>query len=1014
MATTLTSDAYLDGLTVSAGEAFTLNGATLTVRTDTRVHSTAPASMNGSLGSVTISPTLGGGYSIDGTRVRWMAYDTGTGTVPAIGTSITQGGVSGYLLGVWPDYTSAPTAVGAAMPASGYLKFREVTGGTYSAGALTGIGANATSADVTGWIEVVHRDSSQITVPRLSSNGFMVRGDWFYLGTTSGSRHQSFQVPTNGGGSNTNITGIEVETASGSGVYEPWIMLTVANGFTTAVIGTDARAKIARASGSGVFKIGGDGTNSIGYLPPSGCNVRIANVIGRSCVSGSDSTNGAPNNTLTSRPKIVTSSSGIVDIEYLYSNWYFSLGSAYSVKLKNVATEGAATISNAATTVTVDRLIVSQISTFTPTPGNYPLYLSSCTGTLTLSNLAIYRKDQATNARTINITSCANITMDSVRSYHPDSLSTRNSSSYTIYVSASFNITLTNLTLIGNSLQIISSNLVSASNVDYCDRIVSTTSASVTPVYAIRVLSSTNIVVDTVTLGLNGTIANQHPYLGMFNITNNLDNIRLRNFGTIASPIDCGSSDAMGYVVFDGAGNSNVKAKRMYTFGQRTGVISSDQSSTGFIAENVWGDTSTGTNLSTYTSLYKGIRQQPITGGTNGVYGVHFVDYLLTDTTGLLALYMNEPSSTTIAVATVTSGSPRFTGTGQISMPIIGDQVVWQMSYYAKAHTGFQNTSPSLSGVNTSTNFTYEYDLDINDGNGFSGTWKTLDGTNLSAETISPSDGFKMKYRVTCTASDPTNVVTSIRIDTDSTLAAQTANQYELDVGTFTIEGHVANTRVQVYNLDTNTEILNKYISTTDSASYEIGGAIAADGSNLRVRFCAKGYLPEELFVTWDLFQGTTVVPHPVVDDIYVSNGIDGATVTEFSLDGSSLIFDLDDPDGITTVQRGYAWFSYITTTAAGITRAYGAMTATDEVNYVINQDVLDFYFKNINASLPVNLIGGYIHKKDDSSLIDPDSYSFFINPGKAFIARIDATTLSEIKDNTDKSLTLNQFIGLK
>src|SRR5574343_1902371 len=151
---TITSNTYLDGgVARTANEAMAIgNGARLTVRTDTRVHANAPASFTGTLGNPTFTD-IGGELFIDATAVRWLAYDTGSGNVPAIGTSITQGGVSGYLLGVWATLSSGPTAVGAAMPASGFIKLREVTARPYATGALTGIGASATAADVAGWIE---------------------------------------------------------------------------------------------------------------------------------------------------------------------------------------------------------------------------------------------------------------------------------------------------------------------------------------------------------------------------------------------------------------------------------------------------------------------------------------------------------------------------------------------------------------------------------------------------------------------------------------------------------------------------------------------------------------------------------------------------------------------------------------------------------------------------------------------------------------------------------------------
>lgn len=257
---TITADTYLDdGTARTAGEAWNCNGGKLTIRTDSRWHANAPASMTGSLGATVISATLGGGILIDGRNVRWLPFDTGSGTVPAIGATITQGGVTGYLLGVWANLTSAPTAVGAAMPATGFIKFREVANGPFAAGALTGISASATGPDVTGWIEVVQDQSTTITVSRKGS-GHVTRGDWFYLANTTGAAAQVLQVPTNGGGAGTYCPGVWIETAAGSDVYEFWPELAgSANGWANIHLGQgvpDKRQKYVKGLGSGQMQIG--------------------------------------------------------------------------------------------------------------------------------------------------------------------------------------------------------------------------------------------------------------------------------------------------------------------------------------------------------------------------------------------------------------------------------------------------------------------------------------------------------------------------------------------------------------------------------------------------------------------------------------------------------------------------------------------------------------------------------------------------------------------------------------
>lgn len=256
---TITTATYLDGGTArTAGEAWTINsGGSLTVRTDHRVHANAPASNTGSLGSVTVSE---GGLIWDSTAVRWMPYNSGTGNVPAIGTTVSQGGVSGYLLGVWASKTTVATTVGSAMPTSGFIKFREVTGGTFTSGALTGIGASATGPDVQGWISLPFDAAANLTFPRLGYH--RARGGRFFLETTTGARGQVFQVPSEGSAVML-APGIMVETAPASDVYEFWPALNGStNGWTHIHVGnatgtTDARQKYVKAVAGGTMVMGG-------------------------------------------------------------------------------------------------------------------------------------------------------------------------------------------------------------------------------------------------------------------------------------------------------------------------------------------------------------------------------------------------------------------------------------------------------------------------------------------------------------------------------------------------------------------------------------------------------------------------------------------------------------------------------------------------------------------------------------------------------------------------------------
>ncbi len=259
MATISLPNTYLDGGTArTAGEAMTINGvgASLIVRTDTRVHANAPASFLGSLGSVTSTE---GDLYWDSTVVRIVPYITGTGNVPVIGTTVTQGGVSGYFLGAYASWAVQATAVGSAMPVSGWLKFRELTGGEFASGAFTGIGATATGASRQGWISIVHDAAANLTFPRLGKH--QARGGRFFLNDTTGVRGQTFQVPSEGSTAML-APGLMIETAPGSGVYEAWPALNgSANGWAHIHVGnatgtTDARQKYLKAVAGGVLTMG--------------------------------------------------------------------------------------------------------------------------------------------------------------------------------------------------------------------------------------------------------------------------------------------------------------------------------------------------------------------------------------------------------------------------------------------------------------------------------------------------------------------------------------------------------------------------------------------------------------------------------------------------------------------------------------------------------------------------------------------------------------------------------------
>ena len=74
-----------------------------------------------------------------------LEFNAGSGTVPTVGTVITQGAASGVLVRVVADSLST-IAPSSTMPAAGTILLKSITGGVFKSGALTGISAIVTRA----------------------------------------------------------------------------------------------------------------------------------------------------------------------------------------------------------------------------------------------------------------------------------------------------------------------------------------------------------------------------------------------------------------------------------------------------------------------------------------------------------------------------------------------------------------------------------------------------------------------------------------------------------------------------------------------------------------------------------------------------------------------------------------------------------------------------------------------------------------------------------------------------
>ena len=528
---TITTPVNIDSLASKAGgDIYNINGGVLTIDQDSRYG--LNQSTSASLGAMTLSATLGGTVEIDARFVRLIPYNTGTGNVPVSNTVISKGGASGLLIGVYSALNVAPTAAGAAMPASGYIKVKQWNSVAYSAGALTGISANATAADRAGWIELVGDETALITVNRL--NFFRMRGEWFEVGTTDGNNATSYQLPTNG--SNMYLGGVYVETAVSSGVYEFYpcagSMTALAANISTSAV----KGKVCWISTGGLLRFQNDGTNSTGgYLPVSGLNIRIPNIITQNCTAAARTVNALPNATLATRYEFSTAGGGALSFDKVNLNWYASFSQAYSLDMSNVTVATTISVAELVSPIAWTNVNVGQeasVSTFA-----FIMSLSFAGGSFTdcsftrysLANSAFY---------VINLSDMDGFTFNNINTR---SLSTvrGNASTGAMAATRVNNSQFNDCTLACGRTVLVTCVNVEFNNTGYYDSIGTTTTVTI-PQYMFDLASScSGIMIDGV--HFNGLYMSQ-PYAGILSIGSaGCTNINLRNLGTPGSPLDMGS-----------------------------------------------------------------------------------------------------------------------------------------------------------------------------------------------------------------------------------------------------------------------------------------------------------------------------------------------------------------------------------------------------------------------------------------------------------------------------------------
>lgn len=821
-------DSYTGGSVNATLDTYNIsNRSRLVIRTDTSVcpnHSVA----FGSLDIVTFSGT-GGTLHFDPTYVRVIAYTGGSGNSPAYGTTISQGGVSGVFLGAWTTWQTDAIVAGSAIGATGFIKLGGVTGGSFAAGALTGITATCSGQDVQGWIEVRGAETGTITVPRIGA--VTSTEAWFELGTTNGTRGQVIRCPTTA----TNAAvfpGVWIETAAGSGVYDRYASAGSQVALTTTR--TTSEMKVFKQTTAGIV-IGNDGSNGVYYLPPTGCKVRIPAVILTNCTRNASTGSGPrvlSNATIATRQEFITTGAGYFDLRGLVSMWYMNFSQAFYVKYKSCAIADAMILSEVSAPLDVDNCIVAP----TQAQLNFALQVTSCFGGGSIKNSNFWRFSLATSGSyTAVINYVTGVTFEN--NVHGSLTLRAHANTGTISSVQAKGCTFTALTLIGGRILALTAQNCSFNSTSYYDHTITTTTASTNPMSVVDFASgAANNVVDSVLLP-NAAVG---PYTALVNITACYETT-VRNIGTSYDAPLVMNASVTGVGVNCPGNNDGVKIKRMYLSNTRLGPYAFVNSDNNIVVENCSGDAADTTVMAGLNAIEKNVQITSATTGQVSVYGTHWKTRFTSQTAGFAEITCNEPTTSSASQCFISGGTPQYNSSGSVLLTKVGDQVTWEMPFFAVGYTAFSNTAPTITGTNVTYSSGARYgnhdiEFQVNTGSGY-GSWLALTAANLSAQAFTTSPGFKLKIRATCAVAAATNVITNMRVALTSTIASRLSGLYPLSVNTVTFTGLPVGCDVVVLSAGTTTVLTQTDENPSSTFVYSYEGTPTID-----VGFIKPGY----------------------------------------------------------------------------------------------------------------------------------------------------------------------------
>jgi hypothetical protein len=245
--------------------------------------------------------------------------------------------------------------------------------------------------------------------------------------------------------------------------------------------------------------------------------------------------------------------------------------------------------------------------------------------------------------------------------------------------------------------------------------------------------------------------------------------------------------------------------------------------------------------IASLNTIYKACGLTSAATGQVSVYGTHWGSRYISTTAGFVDLSCNEPTSSSAAQCSITGGAPQFNSNGSVLLTKAGDQVTWEMPFFAIGYTAFTNALTTATGTNvtwtsgsTWGNHTIEFAIDT--GAGY-GAWTALNAVNLNAQAINSTTGFRLKIRATTLTVNAGNILTRLSIPMTTTSVDQQTKLYPLSVNTVTFTGLPTGCDIVVLTAGTSTILAQADGHPLSSYGYQYEGTPTVD-----VGFIKPGY----------------------------------------------------------------------------------------------------------------------------------------------------------------------------